>query len=273
MEKFKKLAIPYLIWMSLLVIIPLILMFVMSFLDMHYIDVNNAHFTLKNIPKVFDRSYLYAFRDSMLLSLAATVGCLLIAYPIAYIVSKLKFVGKSLILLIFILPMWTNMLLRIETINNLLKKEGLLKSMFGFGIGLDGTVFAVIAVMIIVYLPFMIFPIYTVLEKLDNSLLEASADLGANSRKSFFKVTLPLSAKGISSGVTMVFLPCAMGFTIPQIVSNGKIILIGNIIEQRFKGSTGQYNIGMLASIVIIIFVLFSIWLISKLDPEGETLV
>ena len=273
MTKFKKLAIPYFIWMTLLVIIPLFLMVIMSFLDMRYIDIKNAKFTLDNFKKVFNATYAKAFLKSMKLSFIATLGCLLIAYPIAYIISKIKFVGKSLLLVIFILPMWTNMLLRIETINRMLSKNGLFQSLTNIRLNISGSEIAVIVVMIIVYLPFMIFPIYTMLEKIDHSLIEASADLGATPVKSFLKVTLPLSMKGVTSGITMVFLPCAMGFTIPQIVSNGKIVLIGNIIENKFKGATGAYNIGMLASMVIIIIILFAIWLIGKLDPEGETLI
>ena len=273
MNKFKKLAIPYLLWMSLLVLIPLVLMIIMSFLDMEYIEINNAKFTLSNFSKAFNQTYFNAFLKSMKLSIIATVGCVIIAYPIAYIITKIRFISKSLLLVIFILPMWTNMLLRIETINKMLDKNGLLQSLTHIRLNLAGTEFAVICVMVIVYLPFMIFPIYTVLEKIDNSLIEASADLGATPAKSFMKVTLPLSLKGVSSGVTMVFLPCMMGFTIPQIVSNGKVVLIGNIIEQKFKGSTGQYNIGMLISVIIIFIILIAIWIISKLDPEGETLI
>ena len=273
MTKFKKLAIPYACWMIILVVIPLFLMFIMSFLDMRYLEIQNARFTFSNFQKVFNKTYFNAFAESMKLSVIATIGCVIISYPIAYIISRIKFVGKSLLLVIFILPMWTNMLLRIETINRMLASNGLMQSITHLRLNISGSEFAVIIVMIIVYLPFMIFPIYTVLEKIDNSLIEASADLGATPTKSFLKVTLPLSMKGVTSGVTMVFLPCAMGFTIPQIVSNGKIVLIGNIIEQKFKGSTGQYNIGMLASIIIIVIILFAIWLIGKLDPEGETLI
>ena len=273
MNKFKKLAIPYFVWMCVLVIIPLILMFIMSFLDMRFIEIQNARFTLANFAKVFDRTYVNAFFLSMKLSFIATIGCLIIAYPIAYIISKIKFISKSLLLIIFILPMWTNMLLRIETIRQMLAKNGLMQSILHFSFNISGSEIAVIIVMIIVYLPFMIFPIFTVLEKIDNSLIEASADLGATPTKSFLKVTLPLSLKGVSSGITMVFLPCAMGFTIPQIVSNGNMKLIGNIIEDKFKGGAGQYNIGMLASIIIIVIIMIAIYLIGKLDPEGETLV
>lgn len=273
MNKFRKLAIPYLIWMIGLVIIPLILMCIMSFLDMRMFDVKNATFTFGNFPKVFNGVYLKAFLTSMKLAVIATIGCVLIGYPIAYIVSKIKFVGKSLLLVIFILPMWTNMLLRIETIRKMLEPVGLMKNIFGISFNLAGTELSVIIVMIIVYLPFMIFPIYTVLEKMDNSLLEASQDLGATPIKSFMKVTLPLSMRGVSSGITMVFLPCAMGFTIPQIVSKGNIVLIGNLIEQKFKGTTNQYNVGMLASLVIIVFVVIALWIIGKVDAEGETLL
>lgn len=272
MNKFKKLAIPYACWMILLVLIPLFLMLIMSFLDMRYLEIQNAHFTFKNFSKVFTTTYFKAFAQSMKLSFIATIGCVIIAYPIAYVISKIKFVGKSLFLVVFILPMWTNMLLRINTINEMLRDNGLFQSLTHIRLGISGSEFAVIIVMIVVYLPFMIFPIYTVLEKIDNSLIEASADLGATPTKSFLKVTLPLSMKGVTSGITMVFLPCAMGFTIPQIVSNGKIQLIGNIIEDKFK-HTGEYSVGMLASIIIVVIILLAIWLIGKLDPEGETLI
>ena len=126
-------------------------------------------------------------------------------------------------LLIFLMPMWTNMLLRIQTINNLLSENSFLTNVFGITINLsDYKSLKIIAVMTVVYLPFMIFPIYTVLEKLDKSLFEASNDLGAGAVKTFFKVTLPNSLKGMYSGVMMVFLPAAMGFTIPYVVTDGE---------------------------------------------------
>ena len=129
--------------------------------------------------------------------------------------------------------------------------------------------------MTIVYLPFMILPIYTVLEKIDKSYVEASNDLGANKLKSFVKITLPLSLKGVISGIMMVFLPAAMGFTIPQIVTNGdpEFRMVGQLIERQFKSSHTFFNIGSLWSLVIIIFVLGSLYIISKVDEEGETLL
>ena len=129
--------------------------------------------------------------------------------------------------------------------------------------------------MTLVYLPFMIFPIYTVLEKMDKSLYEASNDLGAGSIKTFFKVTLPISSKGIYSGVMMVFLPAAMGFTIPQIVTDGdtNYTMVGQLIERQFKNSTTFFNTGSMWSLIIIIFVLGSLYVISKIDEDGETLL
>lgn len=273
MKKFKKLALPYGLWLLVLVGIPLVLMVVMSFLDMERLEFENATFSVSHFKDVFNSSYLKAFGLSMKYAAIATIGCILLGYPIAYIVARSKMKNKFLFLVLFILPMWTNLLLRIETINNLLKPEGFLKSVFGISLNLSGGEAAIILCMIVVYLPFMIFPIYTVLEKLDNSLLEAAQDLGANPAKAFVKVTLPLSLKGVMSGITMVFLPCAMGFTIPEIVSNGNIQLIGNIIESAFKGNAGIFNQGCLIALVIIVFVMGALFIIGKVDEEGETLL
>lgn len=248
-------------------------MLYLSFLDIKFWNFGDASFSLAHFPTVFSVTYFKASVTSLRLALFATLGCLAIGYPIAYIISNLKTKKKFLILLLFILPMWTNLLLRVETINRLLRPESILKDVLGISFNLSGTEFAVVIAMIMVYLPFMIFPIYTVLEKKDKGLIEASYDLGANPIATFFKVTLPLSAKGITSGVTMVFLPCAMGFTIPQIVSNGNIYLIGNIIERHFKGSTGTYNIGSLTSLLLIVVVFGALFIMTKTDESGETLL
>ncbi|MFI3284478.1 MAG: ABC transporter permease [Erysipelotrichaceae bacterium] len=273
MDKFKKLSFPYLVWMIILTGIPLIVMLLISFMDISYLQFNTATISVDHFSKVFNATYAKAFWLSIKLGLLATLGSLIIGYPIAYIVSTSKFKNKFLFLLIFLIPMWTNLLLRVETINRILQPEGFMKNVFNISLDLSGTESAVVIAMIIIYLPFMIFPIYTVLEKMDKSLIEASMDLGANDISTFFKVTLPLSLKGITSGITMVFLPCAMGFTIPYIISNGNIQLIGNIIEKNFKGTTGSYNVGSLASLVVIIFVFGALFLISKIDEDGETLL
>ncbi len=272
MKKFSKLSIGYVVWMAVLTVIPLALMIYISFLDMSFWGFGEASFSMTHFSVVFSTTYLTATLLSLKLAFFATIGALLIGYPIAYIISNSKMKNKFTVLLLFILPMWTNLLLRVETINRLLLPNSILNEI-GISLNLSGTEAAVVISMILVYLPFMIFPIYTVLEKKDKGLIEAANDLGAGPIRTFFKVTLPLSAKGIVSGVTMVFLPCAMGFTIPQIISNGNMYLIGNIIERHFKGSTGTYNIGSLTSLVLIIFVFGAMFIMSKVDKEGETLL
>jgi spermidine/putrescine transport system permease protein len=270
MKKFNRLALPYQIWMYVLVGIPILFMIVLSFLEINGFDFTTARFSLahfSNLP-----TGLKAFWLSMRYSFYATVICLVLGYPMAYIISRSHFSNKYLVLVILILPMWTNMLLRIKAIEIVSQPNGFFSNTFGFSLNFYGTPFAVILGMVMMYLPFMIFPIYTVLEKIDESLLEASQDLGANRMKSFVKVTFPLSLKGVTSGIIMVFLPCAMGFTISEILGGGNIQMIGNIVENFFKRAN-NYSLGSLISLVIIILVLGSLVIIGKVDAEGETLL
>ena len=277
MHKYKRLSFPYLVWMIVLTILPIALMLILSFVQMNGFDYIDAKLSFTAFNKAFNREIIIAFSKSMKLATIATAICVLLGYPLAYIVSRLNIKNKFSFLLILILPMFTNMLLRVNTINKLLLPEGFLKNVFGISLNYSGTEIAVIIVMVIVYLPFMIFPIFTVLEKIDPFLLEASKDLGANNFKTFTKVTLPLSLKGVSSGIIMVFLPTATSFTIPQIVSRGTIKLIGNIIEDKLglsaSGSIVDYPVGSLISMVILIFVMGALYIISKIDSEGETLL
>ncbi|HHU56009.1 MAG TPA: ABC transporter permease [Acholeplasmataceae bacterium] len=272
MKKFSALSKPYAVWMFILVVIPIIFMIVLSFLEFSGLNIRSAKFTLDNFSLLNNATYIKAFLKSMEYSLIATVICLLLGYPIAYIIHSSNVTNKYLILLIIILPMWSNMLLRLKALQLISLPEGFFKETFGIRFDFYGTGFAVILGMVLMYLPFMIFPIYTVLEKIDPSLLEASQDLGANHFKTFLKVTLPLSLKGVTSGVIMVFLPCAMGFTVSQIMTGGKIQLIGNIIERLFKNSL-NYSLGSLISLIIIILVIGSLYIISRVDEEGETLL
>lgn len=272
MKRFSKLALPYSIWMIVLVVIPLILMIGLSFINSNGFDLKGASFTFNNIVELGNPTYLKAFLYSLLFSTVATIICLLIGYPIAYIISTSKIRNKYLVLLIIILPMWTNMLLRLKILQLISLPNGFFKNTFGISFDFYGTWQAIVLGMVLMYLPFMIFPIYTVLEKIDNSLLEASQDLGANKFKTFVKVTLPLSLKGVTSGVIMVFLPCAMGFTISDVLGGGNYQLIGNIVERFFKHSN-DYNLGSLISLVVILLVIGSLFIIGKVDEEGETLL
>lgn len=277
MKKFNKFAIPYLIWMILLVAIPMVLMTILAFSNNgQSIKFDDLSFGVSHFETVFSQDYIKAFFKSIELAAISTVGCIILGYPLAYILTRSKIRNKFMVLLLLMFPMWICMLLRLKIIQKMLSENGLLYTFFGINLDIAGTEGAVIIVMILMYLPFMVFPIFTVLEKIDNSLLEASNDLGANNFKSFLKVTLPLSLKGVTSGIIMVFLPAATGFAIPQIIGNGKIMLIGNIIENKIMGSKGgltEYNVGSLVSLVIMVLVLGSLFIISKTDEEGETLL
>lgn len=273
MNRFRKLASPYKIWMYILVVIPLIIMIALSFTQTDQVSFEGASFTFGNFIALGNATYAKSFLRSMEYSAIATVVCLLIGYPIAYIISTAKFSNKYIVLILIILPMWTNMLLRLKAIQSMIIDEGFIKNTFGVSIDLYGTPSAVIIGMILMYLPFMIFPIFTVLEKIEPSLLEASQDLGANKVKSFAKVTLPLSLKGVTSGIIMVFLPCATGFTVSDVLGAGNRPLIGNKIDYLFMSEANDYNLGSLVSLIIIIIVIGLLFIIGKVDEDGETLL
>lgn len=273
MNNFKRYSIPYIVWLVVFVVLPLFLLLIVALSTMTSgIDFANYQFSVNHVPEAFGIANTDALLNSLLYSLITTVGCILIGYPVALIVSMSKLKNKYLMILIIIFPMWICMVLRLKMFNYMF--SGMLESVLGIPLNISGTTIAVIMVMIIMYLPFMILPIFTQLEKIDHSLFEASADLGANPIKTFTKVTLPLSLKGIVSGIIMVFLPCATGFAIPQIIGNGNVDLIGNYIERYFvSGGASQYNVGSVVSIVIIIAVLGSLLAVMKYDPEGDTLI
>jgi len=255
MKSLRKLAIPYFIWMIILIVLPLFLMIFLAFTSTNGVDLEGFNFTLENFQKLSDTIYIQAFVNSLLLSTVATVICLLIGYPIAYILANSQLKNKKLILILMILPMWSNMLLRIIAWEKLFYPKSIL-NMFGISLDLIGTPYAIVIGMVAMYLPFMIFPIFSVLEKLDESLIDASRDLGASKVKTFLKVTWPLSLSGVMSGVLMVYLPSATSFALPQRLGAGKIMLIGNIIENMFK-KVYNYNFGSLLSLILIVLMLF----------------
>lgn len=281
MKRFKKLAIPYFVWMIIFIGFPLVIMLIFAFSNVGNFsplsyDFSGFRFSFDAFERIFSQTYLKAFGRSMKYSFITSACCFLVGYPIAYIISKSKFKNKYLMLLIFILPMWTNMLLRIKTVNDLFRANSLLNMFNNLSIDLTSQVeLKLIVVMTLVYLPFMIFPIFTVLDKMDNSLIEASADLGCGPIKTFFKVTFPLSAKGVVSGVIMTLLPCAFGFTIPHIVSDrqSQYWMLGNLLERQFKSSSINYNVGSAVSLLVLILILGSLYLITRVDAEGETLL
>ena len=168
--------------------------------------------------------------------------------------------------------MWTNILLRIEALSYLMQPHNIITNLFNVtGVDILGTDLAIIIGLVFTYLPFVILPIYTALEKIDPSLEEAALDLGMTQTKKFWKVIFPLSLKGMVSGSIMVFLPCFSGFAVPKVLGAGNVLLIGNIIEQNF--SNMNYNIGSVLAFLVLVLILGSILLINKFDKEGETLL
>lgn len=267
-----RLAKPYLYWLYIFACFPLCIMFVLMFLDTEGIRLEGMSFTLANFDTLIQKSTIVAFFNSIKYSVLTTIICIFFGYLIAYSLYKSKIKNKYLILLLLILPMWTNVLLRINALASVFKENNILTDILGFGgINIIGTDLAIILGMVFTYLPFIVLPIYTSLEKIDPSLHEAAMDLGVTEFTVFWKVTVPLSLRGVVSGSIMVLLPCLSGFAIPKILGEGNILLIGNIIEQSFINMS--YNIGSVLAIVVLIIILGAILLVNKFDKEGETLL
>ncbi len=269
-----RMARPYLIWLYIFALIPVILMIFLMFVDAEGIKFQGMEATVTNFQILTERSTIIAFWNSVKYSVVTTIVCIFFGYLVAYSLYKSKIKNKYLVLLLLVLPMWTNFLLRINALASVFKANNILTDILGInGHGLDiiGTDLAIYLGMVFTYLPFMVMPIYTSLEKIDPLLHEAALDLGMTDFKKFWKVIFPLSSKGIVSGSIMVLLPCLSGFAIPKILGEGNITLIGNIIEQNFINM--NYNLGSVLAVVILIIILGSILIINKVDKEGETLL
>lgn len=277
-KHFKVFGKAYRIWLFIFALLPMLIMLVLSFLDCEGIDFSDAKWSLISFKQFTYSSTMIAFANSILYAVITTSLCIVIGYIVAYRIFRSHFKNKFLVITLLILPMWSNILLRINALKSILEEHNIFTSMMeqlGFknvnGINLAGTPFAVILGLVVTYLPFMILTIYTALEKIEPSLEEAALDLGLTETKKFWKVILPLSAKGIITGSIMVLLPCMSGFAIPEILGQGNIVLIGNVIDQLFKNM--NYNAGSLLAILILIFILGSILLVFKFDKDGETLI
>ena len=268
-----RMARPYLLWLYLFAVLPMIIMFFLMFVDTEGTRFDGMAFTVTNFSILTEKSTIIAFFNSIKYSFITTAICIFFGYLVAYMLYKSHLRNKYLILILLILPMWTNILLRINALASIFKPNNILTSIFGLdhGINIIGTDFAIILGMVFTYLPFIVMPIYTSLEKIDPLLHEAALDLGMTEFNKFWKVIVPMSSKGIVSGSIMVLLPCLSGFAIPKILGDGNILLIGNIIEQAFVNMS--YNQGSVLAVVILIIILGSIMIINKTDKEGETLL
>ena len=272
-----RLATPYAIWSVLFIVIPLILIVFFSFtkqVDGRYM------FTLDNFDKFFNVMYFKVVRRSLVLAFISTVLCLIVGYPTAYIISKAKPSRRATLLLLCILPMWMNFLLRTYAWSAILGKNGFINTLLGMvGLGPINILYtdaAVLLGMVYNFLPFMILPIHTILSKMDQDLINAAKDLGANNFQVFTKVIFPLSLPGVISGITMVFMPAVSTFVISKLLGGGQLYLIGNLIEQEFM-SVGDWHFGSAISIFMMIIILISMAIMNKYssgnDKEGGGLL
>ena len=276
-NKQAPLAIPYIIWMAIFVVAPIIMVVIYAF------SSAAGGFTLENFSSIGD--YAVIFGRSFKLAFIATVICLLIGYPLAYMMSREGEQFKRVAMVLIMLPMWMNFLLRTYSWISILENNGLLNQLFrSLGIidlynsvmGTDieyfrmiGTSGAVVLGMVYNYLPFMILPIYSVIIKLDKSLIEAARDLGANSFNVFRRVILPLSLPGVLSGITMVFVPSVSTFAISKMLGGGTQMMLGDLIEQQFLGGAYNPQLGAAISLVMMVIVVVCMWVMNRFG-EGE---
>jgi len=260
-------ATPHIVWMLIFIIVPMILVVYYSFTD------KNGQFTLDNFKTFFGSDYSTVFLHSICFAFIATVISLLVAFPLAYFISRTKPRTQKILIMLIMLLMWTNFLIRTYSLMTIIETNGIINN-FLASIGLPriqmiNTGGAVIFGMIYNYLPYMVLPIYTVMEKMDNRLIEAASDLGCNGWQVLTKVIIPLSSSGIVSGITMVFVPCVSTFYISQKLGGGKYQLIGDAIERQFQQAY-NYNLGSALSFVLMILIFISMMLMNHFDKESE---
>ena len=266
----KSAAYPYIVWSSLLILIPLLIVLFFSFT----IETPDGYsFSVENYTRLMNSQYAHIFYKSIQLAGLTTVVCLILGYPVAYIISKISPSRRNLIIMLFIVPMWMNFLLRTYAWLPILGKNGFVNNFLAnFGIGPiqflynDG---AVLLGMVYNFLPFMVLPIFTILSKMDQSLIDAASDLGATRKQIFTKVVFPLSLPGVLSGITMVFMPAVSTFVISSLLGGGQYMLLGNLIEQQFT-TMGNRNFGSAISIIMMIVILISMAVMNKFDSEDK---
>ena len=273
----RSLAIPYVVWMAVFVIAPLLLIVVYAFTG------KDGGITLSNFSNM--GQYFPAFRHSFVLAVTATVICILIGYPLAYFLSKEGVLVRKVAMMLIMLPMWMNFLLRTYAWMSLLDDNGLINQ-FLSGIGffrLINTLFgtdlacfhmintqgAIVLGMVYNFLPFMIMPIFSVIDKIDPKVIEAAQDLGANSAMVFRKVIFPLSLPGVLSGVTMVFIPSVSTFALSRLLGGGKTLLLGDLIEMQFLGNAYNPHLGSAIALVMMVIVLVCMAVMNRVG-EGE---
>ena len=261
----KQLGIPYAVFIGLFVVLPLLLIVLYAFTvergDLTTNDITKFSFSFENFVYFFGSSAnIRAIYVSFGLAIITTVICLLIAYPVAYILARSKMKWKNVVLMLFILPMWINFVLRTAAMKELLFKIGMYKSS---KLSMVNTVIG----MVYDYLPFTILPLYTVLIKLDKNILEASADLGATSAETFFKVVIPMSAPGIVSAITMVLLPTTTSYVVSDTLGNGNVTIIGKLIEDQFS-TMFDWHAGSAIAMILLVIIFITMFITRKFSDE-----
>ncbi len=271
MKYFKNLVKPYMIWSSVMIIIPLFVMFLYAVTNSGN-SLVNIQFTLENFKRFAEPVYLNVFIKSLKLGIMTVAICLVVGYALAFIIAQFKERTQTILILLVTIPMWINMLLRTYAWISILSDNGIINT-FLEKLGLSPismmyTDFAVMIGQICDFLPYMIIPIHTSLSKMDKSYTEAAYDLGANPVQTFFKVTFKLSIPGVLNGVIMVFLLSISTFVIPKLLGGGQYVLMGNLIENQFI-SVGDWNFGSAISILLAAIILLAIRWMKKMDT-GE---
>lgn len=261
----KAAAYPYIVWMLLFIIIPIVL------IVYHSLTIDGL-FSFSNFTRAFEPIYLAVLINSFVVALISTVICFVLGYPVAYIMARMEFRNNNFLIFLFLVPMWMNFLMRTYAWISILEENGFLNTML-VTVGLPKinilyTDAAVILGMVYNFVPFMILPIYTMLKKIDKNTIEAAQDLGANSIQVFLRVVFPLSLPGVVSGTTMVFLPAVTTFVISDLLGGNKTQLIGNVIEQQFL-LVNDWSFGSALSVMLMVIILITMNIFSRVDNRN----
>ena len=273
MKKFSQLAIPYIVWAVVMLVLPMALIAFYSVTEPGN-SIFSFSVTLEHYITFFtDPDFLKILWRSLWIAIKTTVVCLLLGYPTAYFISRCKERLQSILILCITIPMWINMLVRTYAWIGLLTEGGFIQRIFAFIVPgeteLLYTEGAVLLGMVYNFLPFMILQINTSLCKMDGALLEAGSDLGANPVQTFARVTLPLSLPGVVNGITLVFLPAVSSFFIPKLLGGGQYFLIGNLIENQFI-TVGEWNFGSAISMVMALIMMLLMAIVRKLETRNQ---
>ena len=270
MKKFSQLAFPYVVWVVLMILLPMLLILFYS-LTTQGNEIVNFTFTLNNYIRFFtDHDFLMILWRSLVIAFKTTIICVLLGYPIAYFIARSPDRVRNTLVLAVTLPTWINMLVRTYSWIGLLSEGGIIQTLFGLqGTDLLYTEGAVLLGMVYNFIPFMILQINTSLCKMDHSLMEASADLGANKVQTFLRVVFPLSLSGVISGIALVFLPAVSSFFIPKLLGGGQFFLIGNVIENQFI-TVGEWNFGSAISMIMAVIMMLCMYLIRRVDEHNS---